>query len=135
MVDAIKLCTGSITRMPSWKQNFSEALNCFSVQTPSDSIQRTGFLILFSIPLQQIPAWPARRASVARIAVPSARAHFVDEIADSAPSDVVYGNSFRVTSFSLEFLVEFEHRTLLLGAVEVTSAAPSRSKFTVLARA
>lgn len=92
------------------------------------------FASYFSIPLQQIPAWPARRAPVARIAVPSTRAHFIDEIADSTPSDVVHGNSFRVTSLSLEFLVEFEHRTLLLGAVEVTSAASSRSKFIVLAR-
>ena len=133
MVDAKKLCTRPIIRVPEQKQNFSEALHRFSVQTPSCSIQRIGFHIRFLVPLQQVPAWPARRAPVARIAVPSTRAHFIDEVANSTPTDVIYRNSLGVSSFSLEFLVEFEHWTLLLGTVEVTSAASSRSEFIVFA--
>ena len=46
---------------------------------------------------------------------------------------MVHRNSFRMTPFFLEFLVELEHRTLLVGTVEIASTASPGHELAVLA--
>lgn len=91
------------------------------------------FYALSSTPLPRIPARPGRGAPVARIAIASAYTRLFHQVADSAPADVVYRNSFRMAPFSLQLLVELEHRTLLVGAVDIASTASAGRELGVLA--